>query len=38
MVVEKASFKEKVVTLNGSVERFSQRIKVLVEEKRVLEG
>lgn len=35
---EKVSLEDQVATLDGSVERFSQRIEVLVEEKRVLES
>lgn len=34
---EKASLEERMATLDGSVERFSQRIEVLVDEKTMLE-
>ena len=38
MAVEKASLEEKVVTLDRSMEHYSKQIKVLVEEKKVIEG
>lgn len=37
LVGEKASLEDKVVALDGSVEHFSQRIEVLVEENKVFE-
>ena len=37
LVGEDASLEDKVVALDGSVEHFSQRIEVLVEENKVFE-